>query len=944
MFENVLGLYDHNLESYTKVKKAYEDGEKVVGIVHATGTGKTLNALQLALDNKDKNILFLTPYNSIIEHIKEIIDDNPNLDLDRDFSHVKFMNYSSLVNMSEEELKQLNIDMLILDEFHHIGAPVWGDRVDTILETHPELLVFGMTAYTVRDRGSAYERDLAEPNSFELFSDKIVSRYDLIDAMLDGVLPVPIYKGNNIELLDLADKLEKMADTKVKSNVEFEGILKILRDIKKKIHSSQDANDLLRKNIKPDGKYIYFCPTVSQKGINDVDTIMKETKEFFLNNGYREEDICFYKSTSEDMIDGKFNRNCFYNDKDLFENDASGKLRIMFAINQYNEGVHAPNVDGVILGRETKSDIVFFEQIGRALSVRGDTYKKIREYRKCSQEEIVKLCRDRNILIDDAMSKDDMIEKLVAPVIIDLVGNFSFIKDLITDLKHRIREYKNSDVIDSRKLNITEHSFDVELLDQDLCDALLKINELFIPKSWEEVYLLAVNYYNKYKDLNVNRNFKTDDGVIYSQYGYALGEWIATQRKLYNKNELDVEKIDRLNKIGMTWSLRKSWNDSYLLAKKYYISNGNLRIPYNFKTVDGVKNDEHGYSLGLWIVEQRRKYKYNLLGKNEIRMLLEIGMEWSILKTWEEAYQYVVDYYKLFGNINIKKSYCAVDGYAVGKWLYSQKIKYSENKLSNEKIELLEKLGINWDLNRISRTNKALTWDENYELARNYFSKYGDLNVKRSFKTIDGITESKDGYNLGMWISRQRVQFKSGKLSQERIDKLNLLNISWNETVVVKSWDEAYLFAKKFYETNGHLYIKTDFKTNDGINEDPDGYNLGAWIYLQRKNYANGKLSEEKVLKLDAIGMIWDINKNYADIKRILRENNINPRKFSKQVKNLSIMEFEAKLNYLNAHNILIVDNGKLHDIFNMSDMNMEIKYGINRETLIRKYYIVKRR
>ena len=48
---------------------------------------------------------------------------------------------------------------------------------------------------------------------------------------------------------------------------------------------------------------------------------------------------------------------------------------IEFAKNQYNEGVHAPNVDGVILGRETRSDIVFFEQIGRALSVRGDSYK-----------------------------------------------------------------------------------------------------------------------------------------------------------------------------------------------------------------------------------------------------------------------------------------------------------------------------------------------------------------------------------------------------------------------------------------------------------------------------------------------------------------------------------------------------------------------------------------
>lgn len=196
MKNNVLGLYNHNLRSYKYVDKSFNEGEKVVGILHATGTGKTLNALQLALDNRDKRIIYLTPYNSIIEHIKEVIREFPELDIDRDFGHVRFLTYSSLVNMTKDELKSLDMDMLILDEFHHIGAPVWWSRIETILESHPELLVFGMSAYSIRDRGTAYERDLAEDGGNELFSDKIVSTYDLIDAMIDGVLPVPLYKGH----------------------------------------------------------------------------------------------------------------------------------------------------------------------------------------------------------------------------------------------------------------------------------------------------------------------------------------------------------------------------------------------------------------------------------------------------------------------------------------------------------------------------------------------------------------------------------------------------------------------------------------------------------------------------------------------------------------------------------------------------------------------------
>lgn len=49
-----VGLYDHNAESYKKVKAAFDSGNNVVGIVHATGTGKSYIALQLAYDNKDK--------------------------------------------------------------------------------------------------------------------------------------------------------------------------------------------------------------------------------------------------------------------------------------------------------------------------------------------------------------------------------------------------------------------------------------------------------------------------------------------------------------------------------------------------------------------------------------------------------------------------------------------------------------------------------------------------------------------------------------------------------------------------------------------------------------------------------------------------------------------------------------------------------------------------
>ena len=187
-----VGLYEHNAKCYKEVKKAYESGENVVGIVHATGTGKSYNALQLAYDNKDKKIVYIVPSNGIIEHIEKIISNNPNLDFKRDFPNLELRTYQSLVSLSKEELKKIECDMLIIDEFHHMGAPIWGAQVKAMIETHEDIKIFGMTAYTVRDRNTPYERDMANPNTNELFSNKIVSRYDLCDAMMDGILPIPV--------------------------------------------------------------------------------------------------------------------------------------------------------------------------------------------------------------------------------------------------------------------------------------------------------------------------------------------------------------------------------------------------------------------------------------------------------------------------------------------------------------------------------------------------------------------------------------------------------------------------------------------------------------------------------------------------------------------------------------------------------------------------------
>ena len=878
---NVVGLYDHNAESYRKVREAFKENN-VVGIVHATGTGKSYNALQLAYDNKDLKTIWAVPKNAIKEHIIKSIEDNPNLDMERDFPNLEFKSYSALtkdlVDLNMDEIADLDIDLLILDEFHHTGAPVWGRIVNNIIDTHPDIKVFGMTAYTVRDRGTSYERDMALDEGDELFSDNIVSRYDLCDAMIDGVLPKPVYKSSYIKLIDMSSKLEEKVKKLEASGRECSEYNKILNDVKKRIHEAPSLGETVKQNIKKNGKYIYFCPPAGEEGTNDIETIKKEAMSWFKEIA-PEEDIVIYTSKSEMEDGGKSNRNAFYDDLDLEGNKADNKLRVMFAINQYNEGVHAPNLDGVIMGRGTCSDIVFFEQLGRALSVSSGVKEKIELYNTYSIERLRLMCSQKNINYNYDMNKEELIEKLVAPVIIDLAGNIDFIKELEDNLKDRIKEYQEKGDGTLTRGFLSDASFDLDMYELDLFNILMNLKQK-TEMTWDDWYKLAEEYYRKNGDLNVPKRYVTKNGE-------KLGQWFVSQRQAYKnrtipKEErkkayvpLSDEQVELLESIGMQWdALESKWNKMFNLAKSYFEKHGNLNVPQGFKTVNGYKYSESEDSvlLGNWIGSQRQAYKNRTIPKEE------------------------------------------------------RKTTYVP--LSDKQVELLESVGMIWDVH-------DLKWNKMFNLAKEYFKEHGDLDV-----TAEYITEN--GELLGQWICNQRRAYKNREISKEKrknrarilsdeqVELLESIGMQWNALEL--KWNKMFNLAKEYFIEYGNLNIPVRYVSKNGEK-------LGHWLANQRLAYKKNSLSDEQIQKLESIGMIWDTKKNKTDIENLCKDNTIDIKKNKDIINHISFTEFKAKLLFLKDKCLNIVDeNGILHEIFSMSSMNMKLKYGVSLEDLVNMY------
>lgn len=161
----------------------------------------------------------------------------------------------------------------------------------------------------------------------------------------------------------------------------------------------------------------------------------------------------------------------------------------------------------------------------------------------------------------------------------------------------------------------------------------------------------------------------------------------------------------------------------YNIASAYYEHNGNLEIPEKFKTLNGYEYDENGINLGMWIHSQKQLYKKAKLSPERINLLKAIGMRLETVNynDWNENYALAQDYYEHHGNLEIPEKFKTLNGYeydengiSLGMWIQKQRKSYKKEKLSPERINLLESIGMKWfAYNNINYIEQNVIFDNN---------------------------------------------------------------------------------------------------------------------------------------------------------------------------------------------------------------------------------------
>jgi FlaG/FlaF family flagellin (archaellin) len=338
--------------------------------------------------------------------------------------------------------------------------------------------------------------------------------------------------------------------------------------------------------------------------------------------------------------------------------------------------------------------------------------------------------------------------------------------------------------------------------------------------------------------------------------GAALGSWVMGQRKAYKRKEITPQRITKLNSLtGWTFDAFKlRWVEFYDSLVNYVEVTGTASVPSG--TIF------QGKKLGQWVQTQRNGFAgkaSSRLDDEKIDLLESLpGWYWSREDTrWDEAHQELLRFELLHGHLDVPQDFRTTNGILLASWISNQRNKRNKKPISanGSGIGTLTK-----DQERLLEEINGWTWntrETQWEKGFKHLLEYVEIHGKASPPTT---YVSQSGFNLGAWISTQRMKKKgkvAGNLDKTQISRLESLPLwTWKSTytparTISAKWRKNYELLKRYADEFGTSTVHVDTVV--------DSVSIGRWASHQRVAYRSGDLEKEKANLLEALPR-WDWN------------------------------------------------------------------------------------
>jgi Helicase associated domain len=365
-------------------------------------------------------------------------------------------------------------------------------------------------------------------------------------------------------------------------------------------------------------------------------------------------------------------------------------------------------------------------------------------------------------------------------------------------------------------------------------------------RKWDVVFKRLELYQRQHGHVNVPKEY--NDGKKPH-----LGQWVSLQRFQFwihrdtdgDASSLTAERISKLESLGFVWILGNqpaydaSWESNFQALVAFKSKYNTTKIPMGSKGHQDPINQ-----LATWTKNQRLNYNKFLTSRTlfltdqRFDLLNSIDFAWSLKnktvhETWMYSYFELYWHYHKHNNTQITLS----SGYntAFVNWVSRQKKMYHAGKLDQGKIDLLNELDFDWEM------DTSATWEELFEELSLYKENFASTLVNKNIN-----------HDLGVWTAELRKLYAASELDTKWVAKLNSLGFHWNAVDV--DWNAMCDRLASYKRKHNSACVPYSCA------EDPP---LGKWVHYLRPCYKKFQLQN---VTLDE-SMISDVAQGLASKK-----------------------------------------------------------------------------
>jgi superfamily II DNA or RNA helicase len=355
----------------------------------------------------------------------------------------------------------------------------------------------------------------------------------------------------------------------------------------------------------------------------------------------------------------------------------------------------------------------------------------------------------------------------------------------------------------------------------------------------------------------------------------SIGKWITSQRKL--RPTLNGVQLAELDALGFDWDPNGShWERRIGELRAFYLKHGHSRVPQRWTE----NNPLATFVQGL-------RSRAGSLSNEQKAVLAEVAFQFEVQgDAWEVQFESLLAYKALHGHVNVP-AVCAQDP-QLGTWVHRQR----SRPISQERRARLLEMGFDFNGRDASWKECLSEWQEMartdtlsatrkvwanqvcrdfhegtlepwqiellqatnipFETARPRGSDMERLRLKEleAFHTAHAHVElPNEGptRSLAAWVRSRRILWRKGKLPANVLEVFEKLGLAADNPDA--QWEAMYAQLEAYVEAHGTTAVPVHSSGK-----------LGNWVFVQRRCHREGKLSENRRAKLNALNFIWRLS------------------------------------------------------------------------------------